>query len=790
MFFRSDFFKKISKKQLFIPNFLPKIQQHVTDNIVYYDNGYFAFAFQLNGFNFEGVDENILYQKYKILNHTLMTFGKNFLGQGRISSIVRRRKAKLNQHYEFANQFVSTFAEKYIQKINYNDCFINDFFLIFLIEDSNTKLGLKKATEQIQILQSSLADFSPRLLSVYKQRGIIFSELYDLFSSLINLSDEKIPLSIEAAFKNIPIVSLHFGNNLIEIRDRQSRKWAQAFDLRDFGLSQLKILTPVLSLPFEFNLVHNFTFIKNTKILSIVNKQLNELESVNDKAFFQQKELVELQGQVTSGNINFGTLRSSLLVIGDSPEQAIDNCSKAYAKFLESGGYRYQKAGWSAPATYFSQIIGSDEIPRPLTKPITNFSHIAFPYDYSVGKKENNPLGDGSAVIPLLTDAKTPYFFNFHYTENTESNQGKPVVGHTIILGKSETGKSTLLNGLLAFLTRFNPCIFALDLDQGMEIFIRAIGGQYFELKIGQSTGMNPFKLAPTQKNIDFLISLIEMCVGEEVNAEEALAIKEAVESILNSIDYEKRDFTHFVQNIPLKQLRQKLQQWQKGERFGWVFDNVDNIYVPEEFEIIGFDLTEILRSDENNYPPTQPVLAYMLHLREGMMQKVAKNQRFIATVIEEFWFATKYPKIADEIKKILKSERKRHNFAVLISQSPADAIRSSIFEAIIEQTATKIFLPNPSAEYVNSYERCGISETEFNKIIHLPEKSRKFLIKQGHNSAIANFNLKGFEEELNVLSGTSANVEILHKILHEYGHDPNDWLDQFLKKTVGANNG
>lgn len=124
-----------------------------------------------------------------------------------------------------------------------------------------------------------------------------------------------------------------------------------------------------------------------------------------------------------------------------------------------------------------------------------------------------------------------------------------------------------------------------------------------------------------------------------------------------------------------------------------------------------------------------------------------------------------------------MKSERKRHNFAVLVSQSPADAIRSSIFEAIIEQTATKIFLPNPSAEYVNSYERCGISKTEFNKIINLPEKSRKFLIKQGHNSAVANFNLKGFEQELAVLSGTSANVEILHKILQEH---PENWLNLF----------
>lgn len=786
MSFKSDFFKNLSQKIPVVSDFLPGLRQHVTDNIVYYDEGYFAFAFKLTGFNFEGVDTNILYNKYKVYNNTLMTFGKNFADKCRLSAIVRRRKSHFKSIRGFNNEFTQHFASEYINRLNENDCFSNDFYLICLIEENNFKLGLKKAKEQIQVLQNSLSDFMPEILKVYEnEKSVVFSELYELFSSLINISDAKVPVSSTDAYKSIPEAWLHFGTNLLEIRNNQGRKWGQIFDLREFGISQLKVLTPVLSLPFEFNLVHNFTFIKNTKILSQVTKQLNELNSVQDKAFFQQDELIELQGQVTSGNINFGTLRSSVLVLGKTPEEAIDNCSRAYAKFLDAGGFRYQKAGWSAPATYFSQIIGSSYIPRPLTKAITNFSHIAFPYDYAFGKKENNPLGDGSAVLPLLTDSKTLYFFNFHYTDLNEQGQNKPVVGHTIILGKSETGKSTLMNGMLSFLTRFNPYIFALDLDLGAEIFIRALGGKYFQLKIGENTGMNPFKLVPNERNIDFLINLIEMCAGGEFTTEEELDIKDAVESVLNFLEFEKRDFTHLVQNITVDSLRQKLLKWCRGGRFGWVFDNPENIYDPEDFEIVGFDLTEILKSDEQNYPPTQPILSYMLYLREAMMQKVAQNQRFIATVIEEFWFATQYPKIADEIKKILKSERKRHNFAILVSQSPVDAIRSSIFEAIIEQTATKIFLPNPSAEFENSYERCGITRTEFDKIISLPEKSRKFLIKQGHASAVANFNLSGMDEVLAILSGTSANVEILHKIISEYGEKPKDWLQPFLNKVA-----
>lgn len=786
MIINSNFFKKISKRQLVASDFLPKLRQHVTESIVYYDEGYFGFVLQLDGFNFEGVDENELYGKYKTFNHALMLFGKNFGKNAMITSIIKRKKYHFSTAYDFNNKFADLFAKKYIANLNQQDCFQNEFYLVFLIKEQNFKLGLKKATEQIEVMQNTLADFSPKLLKTYENENKVpFSEVYNLFSSLINASDEAIPLTEEDAYKILPNSTLHFGNSMLELHNSEGRKWAQIYDMRDFGLSQLKVLTPILSLPFEFTLVNDFAFLDNSKILDKVRKQMNEFVSVNDKAYYQQAELDELQGQVTSGNINFGVLRSSIIVYGRSPEETIDNGAKAYSTLLNSGGFRFTKAGWSAPATYFSQIPGSQAKPRPLNKAITNFSHISYPYDYAMGKEWNNPLGDGSAVMPLLTESKTLYFLNFHFSNLNEKTQDKPVVGHTLILGKSETGKTTLDNTLLTFLTRFNPFMFVLDLDQGMEIFIRIIGGQYFQLRIGESTGMNPFKLPPNEKNIDFLISLVEMCAGGELTAEEELAVKEAVEVVLSLHD-ENRDFTHLIQNIHLPNLRSKLQKWTREGRFGWVFDNKENIYNPADFTIIGFDLTEILRSEEENYPPTQPLLAYILHLREMMMKNVATsdNKAYMATVIEEFWFATKYPRIAEEVKKILKSERKRYNFAILVSQSPADAIRSPIFEAIVEQTATKIFLPNPSAEYKGSYERCGITKTEFNRIIDLPEKSRQFLVKQGHQSAIAKLNLRGFDDELAVLSGTSTNVELLHEIMQESNLNTDDLYDEFIYRA------
>lgn len=96
--FKSDFFKNLGRRIPVASDFLPKIKQHVTDNIIYYDEGFFAFAFKLTGFNFEGVDTNLLYSKYRIFNNALMTFGKNFADKGRLSAVVRRRRTHFDPH--------------------------------------------------------------------------------------------------------------------------------------------------------------------------------------------------------------------------------------------------------------------------------------------------------------------------------------------------------------------------------------------------------------------------------------------------------------------------------------------------------------------------------------------------------------------------------------------------------------------------------------------------------------------------------------------------------------------
>lgn len=768
---------------------MPPICQHVTANVVYYNTGQYGFVIKMEGLPFDGVDDKHLFTQYVGLRSLLAGIGKSLGNRAAIWTTLQRRKINFDREYQFQSEFCRRFSEKYLRRFQDEDYYENVFYLTVLIKGANMAAGIKEAEEQIQIMMRALEPYGPTLLSAYQNKeGVLFSEVYEFFGSLINGVDEPIPLSVLDAYQTIPAATLHFGTDICEIRpERGGKKYAMMYDLKDFGLSKPKIFLSILTLPCEFTLTQSLVFINPYTMQGDIRKQINNLQSVGDLAKEQIEELESGMGKLTAGELMFGDYHAALVVYGSTPEQTVDNASKTYATLLNSGGYRFTKAGLSAPATFFSQLPGSADKPRCFPKTTSNLAATFGIHNYSHGKKYGNPLGDGSAVMPLQTVSKTIFDFNFHFTNPKEDNIGDKIAGHTLILGATGTGKTTLQTALMAFTERFDPYLFALDLDRGMEIFIRAIGGSYFALEAGTPSGLNPFQLPDTPANREFLYSLVGMCGEDEngkITAEEEKQIQFAVDALFE-LDWDMRHFSHLLQNIPKvadpDSLRIRLGKWcrSEGGRFAWCLDNPRNLFDPEQFFRVGFDLTDILKE---KYPPTGPVLAYMFHLRNLMMDKVAEADGILASIIEEFWWPARFMVTQELMLKILKTDRKRGGWLILVSQSPEDAIHCPIFSAIIQQTPTKIFLPNPDAEFENSYERCGMTLKEYNELVKLSLDSRTFLIKQSKQSAFAKLDLYGFKDEMAFLSGSSDNIELLHRIMSEHGESVDNWYRPFVE--------
>src|SRR3546814_1228104 len=105
-----------------------------------------------------------------------------------------------------------------------------------------------------------------------------------------------------------------------------------------------------------------------------------------------------------------------------------------------------------------------------------------------------------------------------------------------MVIGKSGTGKTALINFLLSQVQKLQPSppIFFFDKDRGSEIFVRACGGNYLALENGRSTGFNPFQFDRNEANVQFLDDLVKVLAAKDpYQARDEADIYSAIESLL-----------------------------------------------------------------------------------------------------------------------------------------------------------------------------------------------------------------------------------------------------------------
>ena len=104
--------------------------------------------------------------------------------------------------------------------------------------------------------------------------------------------------------------------------------------------------------------------------------------------------------------------------------------------------------------------------------------------------------------------------------------------------------------------------------------------------------------------------------------------------------------------------------------------------------------------------------------------------------------------------------------------------------------------MPNPNAsrdDYVNGLK---LTDAEYEVVVSLDERSRSFLVKQGHASSICQLNLRGMDDQLAVISASTDNIEVLHRVVgaaakrEAVGIDfisPDAWLRDFYDQRKGS---
>lgn len=790
------------------------LSSHVSPSVVKTTGGDFLLTWRLGGYPFVGREEWEVEHRHNVFNRMLQTLrAPDYVNVAFWVHDLRRRR-RIESRDQFNQEFNQELNDVYYAQLSDQKIMVNELYLTMIYRPvvagkrfmeksadldkllAEQEQAVAKLNELAANTEAVLRDYAPYRLGMYERSdGQVFSETLEFFGYLLNRIDEPVPV-LSAPIGNYLPVSRHMFSvktgDFVITTPEGSNQFGAILNIKEYSDSTYPgILNGLKYLDFEYVITHSFSPMGRHDALKVLDRTKGMMISSGDKAVSQIAELDHAMDQLASGNFVLGEYHFTIAIYAESQDRLAKQIATTRAE-LSNASFVSAKEDWAIVASFYSQLPGNWKFRTRIANVSSlNFLGLSPLHNFSTGKRSENPWGD--CVTTLQTTNGQPYYFSFHATHPSENSLGEKAIGNTMVIGKSGTGKTALINFLLSQVQKLDPTptIFFFDKDRGAEIFVRACGGNYLALENGEPTGFNPLQCENTEANVQFLADLVKVLAGKrEYTAREEADIFQAVEAILDTPP-SLRSMTNLQKSLPNMGddgLYARMRKWTAGHSHGWVFDNAVDTIDLQKAHIIGFDYTDIIDNPEVRVP----VINYLLHRLEELI-----DGRRLIYVMDEFW------KILDGeggLKEFAKNKqktiRKQNGLGIFATQSPEDALRSDISAALIEQTATMILLPNPNASRDDYIDGLKLTQAEYEVVRSLDERSRCFLVKQGHTSSVCQLNLRGMDDALAVISASTDNIEVLHGVLGERSDalqvaaaelKPGQWLHSFFEQRKGS---
>jgi type IV secretion system protein VirB4 len=801
---------------------------HVSPTVVRTVFGDYVQGFRVGGASFESADDDELNNWHERLNVLWRNIASPNVALW--IHVVRHRAAMGAAAADTSGGpehfFVDNLNRKYRRRLADETLMQNDIFLsavhrptsgiatglasklLVRAQRAGSSLALTDALDACeklaQTLLASLARYEPEPLGVYRSNGVGCSALLEYFGLLLNGEWQRMPLPGGPINRALATSRLLFGTEAIEYRLPSATRVGAMLGIKEYPTpSAVGMYNRLLSAPFAFIATQSFAFLTKASGQALLQRQFNRMSNAGDFAVSQAAELKDALDALTSNEFVMGDHHFSLQVLTDIAAEGAQGAQGAQGAAgrlkplndaialartcLADTGMLVAREDLALEAAFWAQLPGNFPF-RPRKAPITsrNFAAMAPLHNYPLGRAHGNHWGD--ALCMFITSARSPYHFSLHASDPSDPDGGsRKDTGHTLICGPTGSGKTVFIGFLVALLRRQGVTQVIFDKDRGLEILVRALGGEYLALKNGVPTGFNPLQLPVTPANIEFLKTWLRELGNAELGSASPAshAVRQTTDLDLAlrgtlSLDPSARRLSRLVEFLDPTDpegLHARLARWCESHRgdYAWVFDNASDSVVSRlsGAPLIGFDVTEFL----DHGLTRAPITLYLFHL----VRQLLDGRRFVCWM-DEFWRLLSDRAFENFAKDGPKTWRKLNAVMCLATQSPSDVLGSPISRTLIEQTPTKVFFPNADADPGEYTQGFGLTEREFKLIKEqLEPGSRMFLVKQAHHSVICQLDLRGFESELSVISGRAQQLERMHRVIRTQGPDPTSWLPQFL---------
>ena len=787
---------KTAAQEKDVADFIP-YTRHVDATTLATKNNALLRVVKLEGFPFETADEDTL-DGLKEVRNTLtiaLASSRHIL----YHHVIRRRvPADIGGHF-FG--FAADVNAAWNRRLNRHRLYVNDLYLTLLRRPAPGVVGLvdwftslftsgdvsraehdraeslRELADATSTILATLARYKPRLLTTYEDGGRLYSEPLEFLSYLLNQETRRVLLPAGPIDAYLPTKRPLFAREAFELRGAapDDQTYGAMLSVKEYaGGTWAGLLDDLTRLPFEMTITQSFAFNERQTSLEHLAKQGRILDTAEDAALSLRQGLIDAADDLASNRIVFGGHHLSILLTGaDQPH--LERALAETAAVLTNLGVLAVREDVNLEPAFWAQLPGNqDFIARRAEISSLNWAGFASLHNYPAGKRTGNHWGD--CVTLLETTSATPYAFNFHASD----------VGNFTVVGPTGTGKTVVLNFLLAQAQRHAPAAYFFDRDRGAELFIRAIGGWYGAFQPGEPSGLNPLQIEDSPANRtflrDWLSTLARNPDGTPLSATDQAVIAEAVAANFD-VSPNHRRLSHLQTlfrghelDTQDNSLAARVRPWfGDGER-AWLFDNPSDDLSLGRTQ--GFDLTFVL----DDPIARVPLLLYLFH----RIEQTLDGQKAMI-FIDEGWRALDDPAFEGRLREWLKTIRKKNALVGFGTQSAEDVVSTSIGKTIVEQCRTQLFLPNFKASEAGYCEGFSLTPHELDVVRSMGDSSRCFLIKHDSTSVVARLDLAGEDDILAILSGREETVLLCDAIRAEVGDDPAAWLPIFQerRKTV-----
>jgi len=687
-----------------------------------------------------------------------------------------RDAANDNMNYEFDGPVLQSIYNKW--RSQGLRIFLNNYYIVLSVSGNGAR---DKLNQYGNYIESILAAYKPKLLENDKTDNM--AKFFGRILSPISkpspaVADNKIAEYVtvdNVEFENDGIVRYVSG-------DEQMFAAMVSFRISPDYLDE-DFFNSISTIQTEMICMNAFHIMGTADVETTLRQRRSTADENTDSTLTQVVEAQSAMDENISGNQSLVNYYPLFVLFGASREELIKYVDE-FKKISASFGVSPIVETFASKVSWFSQIPGFDTFPRSF-KLLSKTAAVCIPMSSTPRGVENSDWGPGPLVV-FPTAQGTPYMFQFHVSDKPAA------VGHTLTIGPTGGGKTTLFSFLIAQSLR-HPKLkaFFFDRNKGAEIFTLSIGGKYITMRGKEKntnsveksfeTRLNPLKMPDTAENRAFLRRWFSIISGQN----DPVSADEIARAVSVNFDY-LSDKDRALKNLwescfsSSGQMRAPLKKWVDPLQYGDMF-NEDSDTLDLSARLTTFDFTEILQ-DEVLSPA---VISYILH-RINTTTVSGGNPSLI--MIDETAPMLENKMFRDNFIAGLQEGRKNRQAYMVAFQRANVLDKLGIGDVVRGQAQTVLFFRNPAAD-AGDYAHWNLNPLEmaFIQGKAYPNLKRAVLLSRPVNgeSVILNTELGGLGNLLHLFESGRPSVLLAEELYKMYG---TNFVSEYLKKQSGGN--